>query len=347
MTRPIIDSHTHLTSFDAIERFNHIRATCDLYGMTVACIPYMGPHINVLGLLAKALRPADTWTLGGLDHAAPGHEESGLDFAAQARRLRELGADGVKMIEGKPGARRETGLALDDPRYHGFYRYLEDQGMPLLFHVADPETFWDADKAPEFARKADWLYLDPSFPSKEQLYTESTHVVELFARLKVIFAHFYFLSADIERAAAFLDTHPSVCFDITPGSEMYYDFSRDPVAWREFFIRYQDRILFGTDNTAHTEELAQWSVQNITRIREFLETNSAFSGPGLALPAETLDCIYGGNFERLFGREPRAVDTSALVAQSAIALEHARAGAGDQRSVEQLELIMRQLSSLV
>jgi len=118
MSRKIIDCHTHLTTFDAIERFNLVREATGLAGQGIACIPIHSPHVNVLGLLAKALRPSDTWTFGGLDHSAPGQDESGLDFAAQARRLRELGADGVKMIEGKPNARREHALDRDDRRYH-------------------------------------------------------------------------------------------------------------------------------------------------------------------------------------------------------------------------------------
>ncbi len=347
MTRPTIDCHTHLDTYDGIERFNSIRSAAGISGMGIACIPYLGLHTNVLGLLAKSLRPSDTWMFGGLDHTAPGHEESGLDFAAQARRLRELGADGMKMIEGKPNARRDTGLALDDPAYREYYRWLEQEGVPVLFHVADPESFWDAEKAPEMAKRHNWLYTDPSFPSIEQLYAESTHVVALFPRLNVVFAHFYFLSPHIERAAAFLDAHPNVCFDITPGSEMYYEFSKKPAAWREFFITYQDRILFGTDNTADSDEAAAWALKNVARIRAFLETREAFSGEGLALPGETLERIYAGNFQRVFGSAPAPTDTSALVAQSAIMLEHARAGAGEKGSVAQLEQIMKKLSELV
>jgi len=345
--RDLIDGHTHLTTFESIERFEVIRDTAGLSGIAFACLQLMQPHANVLALLAKALRPADTWVLGGLDHAAPGHEETGLDFAGQARRLRALGADGMKMIEGKPNARRDTGLALDAAEYHEYYRYLEQEGIPLLFHVADPETFWSAETAPQFAKQNNWLYADPSFCSKETLYAESCRVVEQFPRLNVVFAHFYFLSADLPRAAAFLDAHPRVCFDITPGTEMYYHFSAQAASWREFFVRYQDRILFGTDNMAQDAAAFSWSLENVVRIRGFLETAEAFSGAGLALPADVLDRIYAGNFRRVFGARPVQVDTSALVAQSAIMLEHARAGAGDQASVAQLELIMKKLSALV
>lgn len=297
-------------------------------------------------MLAKALRPTDTWTFAGLDYDAPGHEESGLDFAAQARRMWEMGADGMKMLEGKPNTRRDTGMALDDPRYDSYYRYLQDNSIPILFHVADPEEFWDADKAPAFAKEHNWLYTDPSFPSKEQLYRETESVLTKFPRLRVVFAHFFFLSADLGRASGFLDRWPSVCFDITPGSEMYYNFSKRAAEWCEFFVKYQDRIVFGTDNTAHTGELIAWAGKNVARVRGFLETRDAFSGPGLALPDDVLERIYHANFERVFGAAPRTVDMAGLVAYGAVMLEHARAGAGSAESAATLEAVMEKLAEL-
>jgi predicted TIM-barrel fold metal-dependent hydrolase len=162
----------------------------------------------------------------------------------------------------------------------------------------------------------------------------------------VVFAHFFFLSADLERAAAFLDRWPSVCFDITPGSEMYHNFSKRPAEWREFFVRYQDRILFGTDNTAHTGDQIKWAAQNVERVRGFLETKTAFSGPGLALPQDVLERVYHGTFERVFGATPRPLDMAGLVAYGAVMLEHARAGAGSTESVAILEAVMKKLAGL-
>lgn len=342
-----IDCHVHLVTVEAIEGFLQIMDQAAIDTVGVACIPFMGPHTNALGLLMKAFHSQKTFTFGGLDYAPPDSTEHGLDFAAQAQRLVSLGADGMKMIEGKPNARRETGLALDAPEYDPYYTWLQQQGVPILWHVADPEEFWDEDAAPQMAKDNNWLYTDPSFPSKEQLYEESERVLDAYPDLKVVFAHFRFLSADLERAAAFLDAHPSVCFDLTPGSEMYFGFSRRPTQWREFFVTYQDRILFGTDNTAHTESLREWGVENVARIRGFLETSEAFSGPGLALDGDVLDKIYAGNFERIFGTAANPVDIPGLIAHSAIQLEHARASESSPEHIGQLEQIMQKLSALV
>ncbi len=53
-----------------------------------------------------------------------------LDFAGQARRLREAGCDGMKMIEGKPTSRKQTGLPLDSLLYAEYYAYLGDRAVP-------------------------------------------------------------------------------------------------------------------------------------------------------------------------------------------------------------------------
>lgn len=343
----IVDTHVHLASVTAIDGFRRIMKSCAVDALGVACIQRDKPHINPTAFLMKARYPESTFVFGGLDYDPPGREENGMDFAGQAQRLVSLGADGMKMIEGKPNVRKATCLALDDPLYIPYYAFLEQNGVPVLFHVADPEEFWSEDAAPAFAKRNGWVYTDGTFPPKEQLYEESVRVLRAFPSLKVVFAHFRFLSADLERAASFLDSWPNVCFDLTPGSEMYYNFSKRAADWREFFVHYRDRILFGTDNTAHTDELERWGVDNIGRIRAFLETDTAFSGAGLALPADVLERIYHTNFERVFGANPKPLDVAGLVAQSAILLEHARTSDAPPQSVTELEAVMQQLATYV
>ncbi len=114
------------------------------------------------------------------------------------------------------------------------------------------------------------------------------------------------MSADIARASEFLDKWRNVSLDITPGIEMYHNFTRRPGEWREFFTRHNDRIIFGTDNhppgdMKNTEQL-DICVGNIAMIRDFLETDKEMlSGRGLKLGSDTLEKIYCGNFmKRIF-----------------------------------------------
>jgi predicted TIM-barrel fold metal-dependent hydrolase len=253
-------------------------------------------------------------------------------LGAQIHRLREIGFDGLKMIEGKPTSRKRLDIPLDAPEYEGLWAALEELQMPIVCHIADPEEFWDAARVPDWAAANGWFYGDGVYPAKEALYAEVDRILERHPSLKLVFAHFYFLSADLERAGRFLDAHPTVCFDITPGGEMYNHFTRTHEEARAFFLRYQDRIVYGTDTST-------WGIQRggidqplsyAHFVRTFLETGEPFVPPPLiphwleddleailplALPDEVLDKVYHGNFERMFGPRPAPLDREASAAE--------------------------------
>jgi hypothetical protein len=213
--------------------------------------------------------------------------------------------------------RKVTHLPLNAPVYERFYTFLETGRVPLLLHLADPEGFWDKAYVEKWSIPREWTYIDGTFPAKETLYAELEDVLRRFPRLQMTLAHFGFLSADPNKAAQFLDRHPSVNLDITPGTEMYDNFSLQPEAWRSFFIRYQDRILFGTDNGydagGSVAEFAQRTARHVQEIRRFLETADSFSARGrqnlrgLGLDRAILAKIYAGNFRRRVPAAPKAV----------------------------------------
>jgi predicted TIM-barrel fold metal-dependent hydrolase len=233
--------------------------------------------------------------------------------------------------------RKLLGIPFDGPEYAGMWAALEEQGFPVVFHVADPEEFWDAERCPDWARTQGWFYGNGTYPLKEDLYAEVDHVLQRHPRLKIIFAHFYFLSADLQRAAEFLDAHPSVCFDLTPGVEMYLNFGQNLAAARDFFFKYADRLVYGTDIGASaidqdpTQELDRpESLGRAWVVRRFLESDGPFSAPegvghwlgmdeegfhGIALPLDVLEKIYHANFERVFGPAPAPLNRDAALAE--------------------------------
>ena len=153
-----------------------------------------------------------------------------------------------------------------------------------------------------------------------------------------MFSHFYFLSADLPRAAAFLDSYEGVCLDLAPGIEMLYNMSRDPDAARDFFIKYSHRIVFGTDIEAGATE--QEAIIRAGVVTQWLETDDEYCVPldadytlgppedgvirGMKLPKDCLENIYTLNFQRIVGDQPKSLN-------STLALELAR------RQAEQIE----------
>ena len=313
---PIIDSHVH---FVHPERMDDIVTLMDAVPCTrfnLVCLPNRdGTTQNAAALHFKEHHPDRVYLSGALAYgsALADPDRAPALLARQVGTLKAQGFDGLKLIEGKPEVRKLLPFPLDGPLYAPLWAALEEEQFPVVFHVADPDDFWDAERCPTWARRSGWDYSDGSYPSKEVLYAEVDRILTRHPRLKIVFAHFYFLSRDLERAARFLDAHPSICLDLAPHMDMYVDFSRDPSTTRDFFLRYQHRILYGTDTDTRAIERGAEGVslmRFIPRlIRAFLEQEGALDLPGptryrgLGLPRPALEQIYHANFERLFFEE--------------------------------------------
>lgn len=310
---PIIDGHVH---FAHPERMADIVALMDAVPcarFNLVCLPNPdGTTQNAAALYFKEHHPERVCLSGALAYgpALADLARAPMLLAEQVRALQGQGFDGLKLIEGKPQVRKLLPFPLDGPLYAPMWATLEAEQFPVILHVADPDEFWDAERCPDWARRCGWDYSDGSYPSKEDLYAEMDHVLARHPRLKIVLAHFCFLSRDLERAARFLDAHPTVCLDLAPHIDMYADFGREPSAARAFFLRYQERIIYGTDTDTRAIVRGPEGVRLMRflpqLIRACLEQNGtlALSGPtlyrGLDLPRQALERIYHANFERVF-----------------------------------------------
>lgn len=326
---PITDCHTHFGGDDlnAIDAMLEQEARSGIDELAILISSFPGRvNGNPAGLYAKARHPEKIYLFAGLDYSAIARNVDHrwtYSLARQIDRVAAMGCDGIKMLNGKPNYRRSSGLALDCVIYDDYFARLEERGFPVLWHVNDPEEFWNPAEAPEWARAPGWLY-DENFPSKESIYQECERVLQAHPKLNIIFAHFHFLSDDLRRAAAFLDRHPTVSFDLAPGIEMLHNFTKRPGEARDFFMKYQDRIVFGTDLAPKGLDSRLWVVRN------FLEADEEFHVPtdeplfwpdhrtmirGIALPQEVLRKIYSDNFRRHVSPAPQPLDRELVLAE--------------------------------
>jgi len=350
---PVIDCHIHLRHAERAGDLERITEEVGLTAANLLAMPY-APIINQNASLIdyKAGHPNHAYISGALDHVQllADRERAPQRLAGQIQRLKAIGFDGIKLVESKPTNRLEMNFPLDGPLYAPMWEALEAAGLPALWHVADPEEFWDFDACPDWAHEHGWFYGD-AYPLKEALYAEVENVLTRHPNLRIILAHFYFLSADLPRAAGFLDRHPGAYFDLAPGIEMYQNFARNIDAAREFFLTYSDRILHGTDigagssNSDPTLGIDHDDAHGRTwLIRHFLESAEPFSSPeelghglgmdvdglrGIALPADALARIYAGNFHTLYGQQPATLNCDAALEEldRQAAFIDARAGA--------------------
>ena len=120
-----------------------------------------------------------------------------------------------------------------------------------------------------------------------------------------IAAHFGYHAHDLKRAAEVLDSIPNMYLDL---SAVLYDFGRQPRAAREFFIRYQDRLLFGKDAYQPTEYPYYWRVfETADEYFDYYRDYHAFwKLYGMDLPDDVLRKIYYENALEVTPGVPRA-----------------------------------------
>lgn len=335
----IIDCHIH---YPHPSQMRNLINTCDqlhIDRFNIVCTPDpMRLSLVPDALHLKSRYPERVFVFGGLDISAyfRAPDRVGELLAGFVEMLAAAGCDGVKMIEGKPTMRKTLPVPpFDSEVMAPYWAKMAEIQMPLLFHVNDPEEFWDAGRVPGWAMQRGWFYGDGTYINNEAQYTEIFNVLARNPTLKVILAHFFFLSAQLPRLADLLDRYPNVCVDLTPGIEMYHNFTRRLDEARDFFLKYQDRILFGTDIGARALlSVPQVDIQfsesreRVTVVRNFLENPGEFSLPpgggflfdehevwfhGLGLPEGVLEKIYRTNFERLVSPSPRPLNPALII----------------------------------
>lgn len=314
----ILDGHVHAFGTElqcvremlALERSFHYNV-CNF----LSCECMDDATQNALGIYLKLVAP-HCYAYGGLTYRCT------YDFRQEMEALRAIGFDGLKMVENKPNIRRELGVTFNDTRYHGMFAAMEENGLPLLTHVADPAENWDRQRIPQWAYDAGAYYGDPAdgFVDKETLTAEVEDVATHFPRLKMILAHLFFLSDDLPRLTALMERYPNICLDLTAGTEMYFNFAKAPEAWRSFFLTYQDRIIYGTDNANLTDPVSVENAQITCNMQEkFLHGSGVIRAwdkhtVGIGLPMEVCQKICRDNFLCLTGQKPHALNRDAAAA---------------------------------
>jgi predicted TIM-barrel fold metal-dependent hydrolase len=211
-------------------------------------------------------------------------------------------------------------IMLDNPGLAPVAEQIRALGVPLIAHQGEPYNCWlpldqmttDNDREyfqhhPEYH-----MYLHPEMPGYEDLMGARDRFVAAHPQLHFVGAHLASLEYDVDRIAAFLDRFPNATVDLAARmSQVQYQSVRDHQKVRAFFIRYQDRLLYGTDLTYGPDAKAEdfkreahgvWSAD-----WRYLATTGSqrvdvlhVDVPGLALPRAVIDKIYHANAVREF-----------------------------------------------
>jgi len=209
-------------------------------------------------------------------------------------------------------------IMIDDPKFDSIFSYIKKQNVPLMGHLGEPRDCWLPIDQIVVAYNRDYfiehseyhMYTHPELPSYEDQISARDNMLEKNKDIVFVGAHFASIEWSVDVLAKFLDRFPLAVVDTAArmGDTQYQTISdRDKV--RNFFIKYQDRVMYATDTfqepnmkqetfkqDVHEKWISDW---------RFLATDDLMSisdkqFKGLQLPKTVIDKIYKLNAKIIF-----------------------------------------------
>jgi predicted TIM-barrel fold metal-dependent hydrolase len=211
-------------------------------------------------------------------------------------------------------------VQIDDPRIKPLFDRLEHDGRVVLGHQAEPLNCWlpldrmtvrgDRDYFTEHPQY--YMYRHPEMPSHEALLAARDHMLAEHPKLAFDSVHLASLEWDVDKIAEFLDRFPNASVDMAARiSHLEHQSLKGRDGVRRFFLRYQDRIMYGTDiallpaddekavaREFHDAWLADWRFLATSAEQHSTEFDGTYRG--LGLPRDVVDKVYFANASRLF-----------------------------------------------
>jgi hypothetical protein len=248
----------------------------------------------------------DPYQLGSPSFSADAIKQIDHDFAQ--------GAVAVKVWKNIGMEIKDAGgqyVMADDRKFAPIYKDIASHGKTLMTHQAEPDVAW----GPPDASDPSWSYYQenpqwyvanrPGFPAKQRILDARDHVLADNPQLRMVGVHLGSMERDLDNIASHLDRYPN--FAIDTAARMEYLMLMPPEKLRAFLIRYQDRVLYGTDldllpDASFSDALKDWQ-STYARDWKFLATGEILSVEGkrvqgLNLPQPVLQKIFRSNAMR-------------------------------------------------
>ena len=221
------------------------------------------------------------------------------DVAAGAVGVGEIGKGLGLSITKADGSR----LRIDDPALDPIWDACARLKLPVFIHTADPSEFfhpidYNNERWLELALFGDRRYPQDRFPSFEELSLERDNMFRKHPKTTFVAAHMAWIASDLKKLGKMLDEMPNVNTEV---GAVLYDIGRQPRLAHDFFVKYQDRILFGKDSFQPEEYPYYWRVfETRDDYFDYYRNYHAFwKLYGIDLPDSVLKKVYNGNALRI------------------------------------------------
>ena len=310
-----IDAHAHIWKSDPaftemLERWNlHILDILYIDDKQPTALPLDRQREAALGFIRSAHGHAslcttfDPFRFSQPDFVPAAIEALNKDFADGTIAVKIWKNIGMELKD-----RSGHYVMADDPRFDPIYRDIEAHNKTLIAHQAEPDVAWGppdpkALDASYYATHPEWnMEKIPDALPKKTILKSRDHLLAKYPHLRVVGAHLGSMEADTDMVAATLDRYPN--FAIDTGARVAHLTIQSSPKVRAFLIKYQDRVLYGTDiefSGAETGSAAveEWETQLALDWRYFATADTFdYNGRavhGLNLPPAVLKKLYHSN----------------------------------------------------
>ncbi|MEI9809380.1 MAG: amidohydrolase family protein [Bacteroidota bacterium] len=241
-----------------------------------------------------------------VDFSRVGENGWGEKAAKQLEEDVKNGANGLKIYKSLGFSVNDINnkrVTIDDPQLDPVWKKAGELKIPVIIHTADPKPFW----SPMDANNERWLELainpnrkrsDTNPAPWDTLIAEQHRMFKKHPNTTFIAAHFGWYPNDLAKLGQLLDDMPNVVVEF---GAVIAELGRQPRMAKQFFTKYQDRILFGKDS---------WVPEEYTTYFRVLETEDEYfpyhkkyhafwAMYGMGLPDVILKKIYYKNALRI------------------------------------------------
>ena len=265
--QPIVDAHIHINDLA------HARVLCEVAGWFGIERFWSQSPLELIDPLRQTLGNRFVFVAGPNYAAKEKDETFTTDWLRRLELYRGKGARLAKVWAAPRGLDYHPSFRLDDPTRLHAMKVAVDLGYTLMFHVADPDT-WFVTRYRDRAK----------YGTKAEHYDRLEKVLAMFPHVPVLLAHMAGHPEDLQHLQHLLDRYPQIVLDTSATKWMVRELSKHtPQAFAALLRRNPHRILFGSDIVVNAKDdpatVHDLYASRYWALRTLLETDYAGPSP--------------------------------------------------------------------